>query len=283
MRRLSFLALLALCTAAAAQAPAPMSAEDLRTVYTELAQTHDGFIYTVHLAGYPNEEAARRTWQELEQPRMRKLRMNEIFRNAASRTGYLFAFDPPIREKLVTLYNGARAGPIRTPYNWVIIELVDTKPAQMPPLASMQAGIPGLVAAGAVPSAAQLRGDPELRQRSAANAVRTLEDLRRAPSDLDVNRVLSSGETLLIRSLLSGRNDLSRELLKRGADPNACGYKFCPLYVAIFRGDRALVTRLIDAGAKVDAASALEAAERAGNAEFTAWLRSVVQAKAKGR
>ncbi len=283
MIRFLIAALAAACSAAHAQAPAPMSQEDLRLVYTELSQTHDGLLYTVHMVAYSSEETARKTWEEVDQPRYRRLRLDKLFTNVQARTGYLFTFDPPVRERLVTLYNGERAGPIRTARAWVIVELLGTQPAPVPPLASVEASIPGLVAAGALPSAQDLRSNPDLRKRSAANAVRSMEDLRKAPADLDVNRRLSTGETLLIRSLLGGNNDLSRELLRRGADPSACAYKFCPLHLAIFRGDKTLVTRLIDAGAKVDARSALEAAERAGNVEFTAWLRGVIEAKAKRR
>jgi hypothetical protein len=278
MRRLA-LAFLFLVSGAGAQT---LPAEDLRTVYTELAQTHDGFLYTVHMAGYSSEQAARRIWEELQQPRMRAVRMDQFLSNVAPRTAYLFAFDPQVRERLVTLHNGGRAGPIRTPRSWVIVELVGTRPAPVPSFESVQADIPGLVAAGALPSAERLRTDPDLRKRSAANAVRTLADLRKAPADLDVNRLLSTGETLLIRSMLARKDDLAGELLRRGADPNACAYKFCPLHLAIFRGDRGLVTRLIDAGARIEARSALEAAERAGNAEFTAWLKEVLQKKVKG-
>ena len=265
---------------ASARAQAPMSAEDLRTVYTELSQTYDGFVYSVNLIGYSSEDTARRTWAELQQPRVRKLTLAQVFTNVTTRTAYLFTFDPPVRQKLVTLYNHERAGPIRTARNWVIVELLETRPAPLPPMVNID--IPSLVAAGALPSAEQLRSDPALRRRSAANAVHTLDDLKQGPADLDVNQLLSDGQTLLIRSLLKPSKGLTEELLKRGADPNACAYKFCPLSLAIFRADKAMVTRLMSAGAKVDK-GALDAAESAGNAEFTAWLRGIMQAKGKGK
>jgi len=258
-----------------------MTPDDLRTVYAEAAQTHDGFVYTVHMAGYSSEEAARKIWDDLQQPRLRGLRLDQFLSNVAPRTAYLFAFDPPVREKIVTLYKGERAGPIRTARNWVIVELVEAQPAALPSIASID--LPALVAAGALPSAAQLRSDPALRRRSAANGVRSLEDLRKAPADLDVNQTLSTGETLLIRSLLHRKDDLFAELLDRGADPNRCAYKFCPLHLAAFRGERKIAQRLIDKGANVRAASrgttVLQAAEQGKHPEFTAWLRGVIEAK----
>ena len=307
----------------AAQTPGaapPMSRADVETVYAELAQTHDGFVYTVHMAGFSSEEQARKIWAELQQPRMRAVRLNQFFKNVTTRTAYLFTFDPPVREKLVTLFNGQRAGPIRTARAWVIVELVGTRPADLPPITAVESGIPGLVAAGALPSAEQLRKDPQLRKRAAANAVNTLDDLRRAPADLDLNQLLSSGYTLLTRALLSRTNDLAEELLKRGAAAGLCAHNFCPLNIAVFHGEAALANRLIAAGAQVNAQAggetalmvaagtaqrpmvellaakggdliaassippgrtALDAAERGKNAEFAAWLRGLMVAKAK--
>ena len=348
----------ALPGAAAAQVlgPSPMSPEDLRTVYAELLQAHDGFLYTVHMVAYPSEEAARKAWEQLQQPRLRMQHFDKIFKNVTPRTFFLFAVDQPLRDKLVNLYSGERTGPVLTVRGWVIAELVSTRPAPPPKFEEAQASIPNLVKVGVLPSAEQLRTDPALIKRSAVNAVHSVDDLRAAPADLDVNLRTSSGQTLVIRALLTDRTDLLEELLKRGADANACAHKFCPLQLAIyrgsrrgfdlllerganpnqrdpsigvmegplaaaaFRGDMEIAGRLLEAGALVKGEegrepplvaaagaaqrqmvelliskgadvlaitktaperTALDAAQRSKNAEFAAWLRGVMLARAK--
>lgn len=356
--------LAALCTAlsgvAQAQAPAPsapqMSAEELQIVYRELVETHDGFVYNVNLVGYPSEEAARKGWEQMQQPRFRAQRLDKIFKNVTPRNITLYVVDPPMREKLAVLDEGERSGPVLTVRGWMIVEVVSKRVAAAPAFETAQVGIPNLVASGILPSAAQLQSDPALRSRTAANRISTVADLDAAPAGLDLNMKLSSLNTLLTRSILLGRADLMDALLKRGANPNLCARKFCPLELAVlgkvpempglllkagadpnqsdpaigalegplnavaFRGDLELANRLIAAGAKVDglgrgqtplmvAASAgnramaelliakgadvfavtntapertaLDFAERGKHAEFAAWLRGAVRAKAR--
>src|SRR5262245_7418911 len=216
VRALGVAVALFFAVAAHAQAPeAPsMSADELRAVYAELAQTHDGFVYTVHTLRFSSDESARKAWEQLQQPRFRMQRFDKLYKNVTPRTAFLFTFDPLLRERLVTLYEGGRTGPVLTHQGWVIVELVGTKPAPMPGLADMERTIPVLVAAGAVPSAERLQNDPALKRRTAANLIQSVDDLRTAPADLDVNTRLSTGDTLLLRALLRDRFDLAEALLK---------------------------------------------------------------------
>jgi len=251
LARCAFLAILVtLAAAVRAQAPAPsMTPEELRAVYVEAVQTHDGFVYNAFLLGYPSEEAARKSWELMQQPRFRLQRMDRIYKNVTARNFYLFQLDPAVRDRIVNLENGRRTGPVNTARGWVIAELVSAAPAPAPAFEQLQPILPAIVAAGGLPSAGELLSNPALRMRTIANAIGTAEQLRAAPGDLDVNQKLSNTGTLLMRAIALGRTDLVEELLRRGANPNQCARKFCPLDSAIFGGSRPIVDLLLKAGA----------------------------------
>ncbi len=229
--------------------PAPMSRDDLATVYTELMQTYDGFLYTVHLLGYPDEDSARKGWERLQGPPFRMQRLDRIFKNVTPRNVFLFQLDPALREKLVSLTAGQRTGPVLTARGWVLCEFVSKRVTPVPGFEQVQAGIPGFVAARVLPSASELLSTPALRARTVANQIWTTDALSAAPGDLDVNMKLSSENTLLMRAVSLGRFDLVEALLKRGANPNQCARGSCPLEGAIFGGSRAAVDLLLGAGA----------------------------------
>ncbi|HVP08846.1 MAG TPA: ankyrin repeat domain-containing protein [Burkholderiales bacterium] len=242
-------ALAAAATHAQAPAAPSLSPEELRAVYTELLETHDGFVYTINLLAYPNEEAARRSWEQMQQPRFRAQRFDKIFKNVAPRNVTLYAVDLPMREKLANLAEGERSGPVLTVRGWLIAEMLSMRLAAAPKLEEVQAAIPKFVAAGTLPTAAQLQSDPALRARSIANKVRTAEELGALPADFDVNMRLSSMHTLLIRAILADRLDVVEGLLRRGANPNLCAHRFCPLQLAVYRKSPAGVDALLKAGA----------------------------------
>jgi hypothetical protein len=352
--------LLAVAAPLSAQAPAPaapaLTPEELRAVYNELAETHDGFVYNLNVFRFTTEDAARRQWEIVQRPNIRAQRLDKVFKTVTNRNYYLFGLEPALRDKVTSLYPGERSGVVQAGDSWYIIELVESRPVPVPTLAQVEASIPAFVASGRLPSAAQLQSDPALRARSFANKVRSVDDLAVLPAGFDMNIRLSTMQTLLIRATLTDRADLVEALLKRGANPNLCAHRFCPVALAIYRkspaavdallkagadpnqsdaaagvpegplsaaayaGDTALVERLLAAGAKVDgqrrgetplmaAASAgrrpvaeilvakgadvfavrpsgpertaLDAAEGAKQADFAAWLRGLMRAKAK--
>jgi len=256
LRGLCAALILAAAPAAWAQQPAapPLSPEDAKTVYNELLQTHDGFVYTLYLLRFSTEEAAARNWAQLQKPPFHVQRFERIYKSATPRTVYLFVLDPAIRERIVTLYEGQRMAPVAVRDGWIIAELVARKPSQAPPFATVEPNLPGLVAAGLLPSAEQLRSDPALRKRSAANAIRTVDDLSAAPSDLNLNVRLSSYGTVLTRALTLERTDLVQALLARGANPNLCARRSCPLHAAVYSGSRPSVEALLKAGADANQA-----------------------------
>ncbi len=233
-------------------APAPaqaMSQDDLRAVYTELTQTHDGLYYTFHLLLYPTEESARDAWEKLKQPRFRMQRFDRLFKNVTPRNAYLFTLDPALRERMVSLYPGERTGPVLTRRGWVIAELLSSRPATAPAFAEVSPNIPALILAGVLPGPTELKVSATLRHRAIGNAIQSVDDLRLAPPDLDVNMKLSSQDRLLPRAISRGRLDLQEALIKRGANPNLCARKFCPLQIAIFQGSPDSVDLLLKAGA----------------------------------
>lgn len=234
---------------APAAAPAPLAPEDAQLVYNELVQTHDGFVYSYHSVAFASEEAAQSNWQRLQEPRMRAQRFDKLYKNVAQRSSLLFAFHPAVRERIVTLFEGERAGPIRTRTQWIIIELLGTKPGQPPAYEQSLQYLPGLVAAGALPGADELRSDPALKNRSMLNEVRSVDDLRVLPEGADLNQRLSDLDTLLLRAVGTQRLDLTEAVLKRGANPNLCARKACPVQLAIYRGMRGAVDLLLAAGA----------------------------------
>jgi ankyrin repeat protein len=284
MRYPAVLLLLAFCTPAAhAQAPAPLPPlppEDARLVYTELASTHDGFVYDFYLARFNSEQDANASWQRLQEPRGRMTRFDKFYRNMTPRTAYLFALDPTLRGKIVSLYEGERTGPLLTLQGWVIVELIGSKPAPLPGPEEAVKFLPGLVASRVLPSAEELRTNPALRARTLLNAVRTVDDLRNLPADADINAKLSSQLTLLHRALTSRRLDFAEAVLKRGANPNLCAGKFCPLQLAIYGGMRPGVEVLLGAGADANQRDTsigveegpLSAAAYVGNEEIAARL-----------
>lgn len=235
---------------AMAQPPAPpaLTAEELRTVYTELVQTHDGFAYSLLALRYATEESALAAWEQLQKPPQRMQRLDRIHQGIKPRVMRLFMLEPAIREKLVSLFEGERIGPVGVRQGWLIIELQAKRAEAAPTFEQIEQFIPGYVAAGILPSAAQLHDDPALRARSRANAIRSVDDLNAAP-DLDVNLRLSSYHRLLTRAILQDRLDLVEALLRRGANPDLCARQFCPVQSAIYRGSRGAVDALLKAGA----------------------------------
>lgn len=235
---------------ATAQAPAPpaLSAEDLRTVYAELVHTHDGFAYSLLVLRFTTEERARAAWEQLRKPPHHVQRLDRVYTGLKPWIARLFMLHPAAREKVVSLFDGERTGPVRVPQGWLIVELQSKRAEAPPAFEQVENFIPGYVAAGILPSAAQLRDDPALRARSRANAIRTVDELN-AATDLDVNLLLSSHDRLLTRAVLLDRLDLVDALLRRGANPNLCARQFCPVQSAIYRGSRGAVDALLKAGA----------------------------------
>src|SRR4051812_36757632 len=176
-----------------------MSVDDVKVVYAELATTHDGFQYVYSVVRFATEAEANATWQRLQEPRGRMTRFDKFFRNVTPRTSYLFALEPPLREKIVSLYEGDRTGPVQLKQGWVIVEALGTRSVPVPSLAEAEAFIPGLVASGSLPSVSELQSDPILKKRTLLNAVRSVNDLKTLPTGIDINARLSSQETLLLR------------------------------------------------------------------------------------
>lgn len=238
-------------SAQASAAPPPLPADEAGAVYRELVATHDGEVYTLNIVGFPTEAAALDAWARMNQPPGVGLRLDKAYKGITPRPRYLFSLEPALRERVVNLGYGGRTGPVKTRRGWAIAELVETRATPAPSFAEVEANLPALVASGTLPDAAQLRDDPALRQRSARNAIQSVDDLRAAPADLDLNGLRSSHFTPLLHAIYIGRADLVQALLDRGADPNRCAHANCPLRSAILVGSPA-VDALLKAGADPD-------------------------------
>jgi hypothetical protein len=257
-RALLALAML-VCFGARAQAPSapplpPLPPEEARLVYNELLQTHDGFAYTAYVLLYRDEATARKVWAQINEPRFRNLRFERIFPTAKPRQLTSFHVDQATRDLLLSLHDGERGGPIPFSRGWVILERLSTRPSPAPKMEEMLPHLPAIVANGLVPSAAELQSTPALRMRTVANGIFNVDSLRAAPPDLDVNIRLSNRYTLLTRAIVLGQPDLVEALLARGANPNLCARRFCPLESALYAKSRPILDLLLKAGADVNQA-----------------------------
>ena len=68
----------------------------------------------------------------------------------------------------------------------------------------------------------------------------------------DVNDLAPYGASVLVVAAHSGHSAVARELLERGADPNAAGAGYTALHAAVLRGDLQLVNALLARGARAD-------------------------------
>lgn len=111
--------------------------------------------------------------------------------------------------------------------------------------------------------------EAEANNRGASSINKIYEDqaifLLENSANLDLNK---QGGLLLQAAAWTGKSEVVRILLHKGADINACGGKYgSPLNAAVFRGYWDIVEMLLDSGAKPDCSQSQEADK--------AWLQQV--------
>jgi hypothetical protein len=230
-RIVSLAALAAISTAAAAQ---QYSAEQLQAEYLEAAATHNGFVYTVHMARFDGCAEAEKFAAQLALPQNRLRPLRQQTRAAIYNNRFLFAMPPELREQVRTMRERERTGVIKLASGVCLVaEVVDRRQQPMPPPDNLIPMLPPVIERGELPSPDALEKDAKLRMRTFANRIRSVDALEKAGAGFDIDTRLSDGYTVLTRALLLDQADLARAAVKRGANPNLCGPMFCPLELAL--------------------------------------------------
>jgi len=249
------------CPAAAQDNPAAeawrrlqLSSEQLVALYLEAAAVHNGFVYTIDFVRFGDCSQARKTLSELDTPPNRLKPLRQATKTSRLANRYLFAMEPELREQVRSMSDGERTGAIRLAGgDCILAEVVEYEqramldPKELGPMLALT------VDRGWLPHPDQLAQDPKLRSRTIANRIRTVADVDAAPEGFDVNTRRSDGYAVLTHALLLNQADVARAAIRRGADPNLCGPRYCPLQLAMMLRDglqaRELVELLLQAGA----------------------------------
>lgn len=245
-------------------APAPVAAPGLKYSEAELRLIHDeavatgGATYSFYILGSDDREVIQAAWQRLEDGRAKSARMKSLFQ-AELRQQPAYALPIMVREQLRKLGNGEHSGVFQLDKrNWAIVELQSVDNATpMPSFESLRNALPKLVTTGAIPEPRELAGNPALAQRSLMNKAVTTTAFDLLPPGFDIDMPLSSGFTLLQRSLARDDPAMVKATLTRAANANLCLQRSCPLVIAL-RSDLhapAFVAALLAAGARPDQVS----------------------------
>ncbi|HKT74106.1 MAG TPA: ankyrin repeat domain-containing protein [Steroidobacteraceae bacterium] len=176
----------------------------------------------------------------------------------AVRLGFQKSVQPcfaiPAAERLILL-NGIDhhpSQPFEMNGKWWVVMRTGLKFDGIPALPAIRDKLPEYVRIGAIPDPDQIL-QPPLVTQFAAGTVHDVESLHKLQEPYDVDMVLPNGNTLLIASLYMHKDDLTAELLKRGANPNKCSAGICPLHAAVL-GENAptMVKLLLDHGSDPD-------------------------------
>jgi hypothetical protein len=231
-----------------------LSPEQLVALYLEAAAVHNGFVYTIDFARFGDCSQAQKVVSELNTPPNRLKPLRQVTKASRYANRFLFAMEPELREQVRSMSDGERTGVVKLASGeCVLAEVVEYQ--QRPMLEPKELG-PSLaltVDRGWLPHPDLLEQDPKLRRRTLANRIRTVADVEALPSGFDVNTRRSDGHTILTHALLVNQADVARATLTRGADPNLCGPRYCPIELALALRDeqqaRELFELLLQAGA----------------------------------
>jgi len=293
----TFLLVLGLCCTAAAQDNSAaeawkrlqLNSDQLAALYLEAAATHNGFVYTIDFARFESCAQAQKALSELDTPpnRLKPLRQATKVSRYASR--YLFAMEPELREQVRSMSDGERAEVRLGTGECLLAEVVESHTQKMMDPKELGPLLPLMVERKWLPHPDLLEQDAALRSRTLANRIRSVADVGAAPDAFDFNTRRSDGYTILTHALLLEQADVVRAALKRGADPNVCGPRYCPIQLALTVRDgqqaRELLDVLLEAGAdpnqfdRAQRARLLPLASAAGN--DLAFVQRLIKAGAK--
>ena len=267
-----------------------LTSEQLAALYLEAAATHNGFVYTIDVARFGDCSQAQKVASDLDTPPNRLKALRQVTKTSRYANRFLFAMEPELREQVRSMSDGERTGVIKLASGECLLaEVVEYQ--QRPMLDPKELGpvLALTVDRGWLPHPDQLAQEPRLRSRTVANKVRSVADLDAAPAGFDVNTRRSDGYTVLTHALLLDQADVARAALKRGADPNLCGPRYCPIQLAITLRDdpqaRQLLELLLQAGAD---ANQFDRAQRtrvlplaAASAKDVAFVERLIKAGAR--
>ena len=231
-----------------------LRSEQLAALYLEAAATHNGFVYTIDVARFGDCSLAVKVASDLDTPPNRLKALRQVTKTSRYANHFLFAMEPELREQVRSMRDGERTGVVRLPSGECLLgEVVEYQQRAMLDPKELGPVLALTVDRGWLPHPDQLAQEPKLRSRTVANRLRTVADLDAAPAGFDVNTRRSDGYTVLTHALLLDQVDVARAALKRGADPNLCGPRYCPIQLAITLRDdhqaRELLELLLQAGA----------------------------------
>jgi len=267
-----------------------LRSEQLAALYLEAAATHNGFVYTIDVARFGDCSEALKVASDLDTPPNRLKALRQVTKTSRYPNRFLFAMEPELREQVRSMSAGERTGVVKLASGECLLgEVVEYQqramldPKELGPMLALT------VDRGWLPHPDQLAQEPRLRSRTVANKVRSVADLDAAPAGFDVNTRRSDGYTVLTHALLLDQADVARAALKRGADPNLCGPRYCPIQLAITLRDdqqaRELLELLLQAGAD---ANQFDRAQRtrvlplaAASAKDVAFVERLIKAGAR--
>lgn len=211
-----------------------LSSEQLVALYLEAVAVHNGFAYTIDVARYNDCSAAQQLSADLDAPSYRLKALRQVTQTSRSTNRFLFAMEPELREQIRSMSKGERTGLVKLASgDCLIAEVVEYQQKPMVDPKELAPLLPLSVDRGWLPHPDLLMQDPALRSRTLANKIRTVADIEAAPEGFDIDTRRSDGYTILTHALLLNHADVARAALKRGADANLCGPRFCPIELAL--------------------------------------------------
>jgi len=229
-----------------AQRRLQLKPEQLVALYLEAAAVHDGMVYTIDFARFADCSEARRVVSDLDAASNRLKPLRQIVKTSRYADRYLFAMEPELREQARSMKDGERTGIKMASGECLVAEIVDSKAKPMLEPKELGPVLPLIVDRGWLPHPDLLQQDAKLRSRTVANKVRSVADIEAAPDGFDFNTVRSDGHTILTHALLLNKIDVANAALERGANPNLCGPRYCPIQLALTLRDRQQAREMLE-------------------------------------
>jgi hypothetical protein len=229
--------------------------DDLRLLYDEAAAIGEHtYVFTLYITG--DEDTIRKFDATLGIAPKPRASLTAAMPELKPQKMRAYAMPEPLRLQLRNLMPGETTPLFKADrMRWAIAELKAVEyGAPMPSFAELSPNLARLAGIGALPQPDTVKSDPELLERFLFGRVKTPREFDQLPPGIDVDRPLASGQTLLQRALRRDQVDLVKAVLTRGANPDLCLLRVCPLQIALQSKSNALLftNLLLEKGAKPD-------------------------------